>query len=248
MSQRPKGAPGSIFYNQPTNEREKTMSKQTTQTTVAIKPPNIQTGVVWVKGTAPLVVHKFSHKAMRMIRDKQEAGSTANTKRKREAKNFAEVFNGARHISLDGWDGIHAAAFRNACIRACSLVGFKMTMARMSLFFDADGFDATEGTPLVRVIGGEPRQLESMVRLATGVCDISVRPQWLEWGARLRIRYDADQFTASDVVNLISRAGAQVGVGEGRPSSTNSNGCGWGTFEISTEEAVMALEKNGGAE
>lgn len=212
---------------------------------VHITPPNIKAGEVWIKGTAPLVVHKFSKKAIDMIRAKQEAGSTAKTKKVREAKDFTAVFNAARHISLDGWDGIPAPAFRNACIRACTLVGFKMTQAKMSLFVEADGFDNTEGTPLVRIYGAEPRQLESMVRLATGVCDISVRPQWLEWGCRLRFNYDADQFTASDIVNLIARAGMQVGVCEGRPSSTNSNGCGWGTFEISDEASVRALEKEG---
>ena len=220
-------------------------TKQTTEA-IHIAPPNIRRGEVWIRGTAPLVIHKFSDKAKNMIRAKQEAGSTANTKKKRDAKDFAEVFNGARHISFEGWDGVPASAFRNACIRACTLVGFKMTMARMSIFIEADGFDATEGKGLVKIYGGQPRQFEDMVRLATGVCDISVRPQWLEWGARLRFRYDADQFTAEDVVNLIHRAGLQVGVGEGRPGSTNSNGCGWGTFEISDEESVRALEKKGG--
>lgn len=223
------------------------MNKENTKTeAIHIAPPNIKTGEVWIKGTAPLVIHKFSEKAKNMIRDKQAAGSVANTKKKREAKNFDEVFEGARHKSFEGWDGIPAPAFRNACISACRLVGFKMTMAKLSIFIEADGFDATEGTPLVKIYGGEPRKLESMVRLATGVCDISVRPQWLEWGARLRIRYDADQFTASDVVNLIARVGMQVGICEGRPDSTNSAGMGWGTFEISDEKTVKALEKKGG--
>ena len=81
----------------------------------------------------------------------------------------------------------------------------------------------------------EPERNESMVRLATGVCDISVRPMWRIWGAELRIQYDADQFTADDVRNLLARVGAQVGVCEGRPDSKSSAGCGWGTFELVTE-------------
>ena len=89
--------------------------------------------------------------------------------------------------------------------------------------------------------------LESMVRIGgiQKTVDIAVRPQWLEWGARLRFRYDADQFSASDVVNLISRAGQQVGICEGRPDSSSSTGCGWGVFEISDEKTVMALDKKG---
>lgn len=212
---------------------------------ISIKAPNIKTGEIFIKGTAPLVIHKFSEKAKNMIRDKQSAGSTAGSKKTREAKNFDALFEGARHISFEGWDGIPASAFRSACIDACRLVGFKMTMAKLSIFVEADGFDQTEGTPLVRIIGPAPRKLESMVRLATGVCDISVRPQWLEWGAKLRIKYDADQFTASDVCNLVNRAGMQCGVCEGRPSSKNSNGMGWGTFEISTKAEVEKLLKKG---
>ena len=224
------------------------MSTAKEEKTVTIAPPNIQTSVVWIVGTAPLVIHKFSDKARNMIREKQAAGSTANSKRKREAKDFDEVFQGARHISFDGWDGFPASSIRNACISACRLCGYKMTIAKMSLFVDAEGYDAGDGTGLVRILGGLPRPCESMVRLATGVCDIAVRPQWIEWGARLKISWDADQFTASDVYNLIHRAGIQVGICEGRPDSKNSNGCGWGTFRISSEEEVMALVKKAEAQ
>jgi hypothetical protein len=220
---------------------------KTEETMVSIKAPNIKKGEVWIKGTAPLVMHKFSHKAKEIIKQKQAAGSTANKNKKKEAKNFEECFQESRHISMEGWDGIPAAAFRNACISACRLVGFKMSLAKLSIFIIEDGWDRDEGTPLVKLIGGEPRMLESMVRIGgiTKTVDISVRPQWLEWGARLRFKYDADQFTATDVVNLIARVGMQVGICEGRPDSSSSTGMGWGTFEISDEKTVRALE--GGA-
>ena len=208
---------------------------------LTISPPNFQSGEVWIRGTAPLVEHKFSDKAKNQIMEKQAAGSTSGSKRKRDAKNFNEVYNNARHVSFEGWDGIPASAFRNAAITACKLVGFKMTLAKLSIFVEADGFDSTEGTPLVKIISKGPRRLDSMVRLQTGVCDVTSRPQFLEWGAKLRIRWDADQFTASDILNLLQRAGLQVGICEGRPGSTNSNGVGWGTFEVSTEEEVMKI-------
>jgi hypothetical protein len=38
--------------------------------------------------------------------------------------------------------------------------------------------------------------------------------------------------TADDIVNLISRVGLQVGVGEGRPDSKQSAGLGFGLFQI----------------
>ena len=212
------------------------MAKDTTNMEIKISAPNIREAKFLIRGTAPLVVHKFSAKAKAMIRQKQEAGSLANKGKSKSAKDFEEVFQGARHISTEGWDGIPAAAFRAGIISACRLIGFKMTLAKLSIFVAADGFDKTEGTPLVRILSPvEPERNESMVRLATGVCDISVRPMWRYWGAELRIQYDADQFTADDVRNLLARVGAQVGVCEGRPDSKSSAGCGWGTFELVTE-------------
>ena len=212
------------------------MAKDTTNMEIKISAPNIREAKFLIRGTAPLVVHKFSAKAKALIRQKQEAGSLANKGKSKSAKDFEEVFQGARHISTEGWDGIPAAAFRAGIISACRLVGFKMTLAKLSIFVAADGFDETEGTPLVRILSpAEPERNESMVRLATGVCDISVRPMWRIWGAELRIQYDADQFTADDVRNLLARVGAQVGVCEGRPDSKSSAGCGWGTFELVTE-------------
>jgi hypothetical protein len=117
-------------------------------------------------------------------------------------------------------------------ISACRLVGFAMTLAKLSIFIEADGYDKDEGTPLVRITEGEPKRLEMAVRLATGVSDISVRPMWEEWGALLRIRYDADQFSLQDVTNLLMRVGMQVGICEGRPDSKKSAGMGWGIFQI----------------
>ena len=116
-------------------------------------------------------------------------------------------------------------------ISACRLVGIVMTRAKLSVFVEADGIDRGDGTPLVR-IQGEPRIHEATVRNETGVADIRWRPMWEQWSADVRVTWDEDQFSATDVMNLMLRAGMQVGIGEGRPDSPNSNGLGWGRFEI----------------
>ena len=139
--------------------------------------------------------------------------------------------------SKEGWHGIPAPAFRNAAVSACKICGFHMTKAKLSLFVEADGFDAQDGTPLVKITEGEPIKHEATVRLATGVCSLAIRPMWREgWKAKVRIRFDADQFTLSDVSNLMMRVGLQVGVGEGRPDSKKSCGMGWGVFELSNKK------------
>lgn len=201
-------------------------------TVVVIEAPKFQRAIIGIVGVSPYVQHKFSEKARKQMRDKQALGSQGNKNRgKREPKDFDLAYQQAIHVSRDGWYGIPAPAFRNAMISACRLVGFKMTIAKMSVFIEADGFDADDATPLVR-INGDPSPFETMVRLPTGVSDISVRPKWDEWSADVRVRWDASQFSATDVMNLMSRVGLQVGIGEGRPDSKNSAGMGWGLFEV----------------
>lgn len=197
---------------------------------IIIRPLNFDTIDVPIIGIAPYMQLRFSEKAQQKMREKMEAGSTARSRNK-EARDFDADYEAAMYRTADGRYGIPAPAFRNAAITACSLAGFPMTKAKCSIFIVADDIDAFDGTPLV-VIEGEPEKSEMNVRNATGVADIRVRALWRSWSARLTIRFDADQFKASDVVNLIERAGQQVGVGEGRPSSKKSNGLDLGMFRI----------------
>ena len=204
----------------------------TVQTSVQIKPANIQQAVFKIKGTAPYVQARFSAKAMQAMKEKMLAGSTAKGKKVREARNFDDDFEQAKHVSEQGWVGIPASSFRQAIISACRLVGFRMTLAKLSVFVAADGFDRVDGIPLIKLQAPEPERTEMAVRNATGVADIRVRPMWREWAADVTVSYDADQFTLQDVTNLMQRVGMQVGIGEGRPDSRDSAGLGWGTFTL----------------
>jgi hypothetical protein len=215
-----------------------------TATAVQIKAPNLQTSVFRIISTAPLVQAKFSQKAKEMMMATQAAGTQAGSKKKvREGKDFDAVCDGSVHYSRDGWAGIPAGAFRAAMISACRLVGFKMTLAKLSLFVVADGFDRDEGTPLVKLIAEKYRRVDMHVRNATGVIDIRSRPMWDAWQADVSIRFDADQFSLTDVSNLLSRVGEQVGLCEGRPDSKSSAGMGWGTFRLATEADMKGMKK-----
>ena len=196
---------------------------------IAISPPDLRTASFHIVGRAPYMQSRFSKK-MEMMRTQQE-GSAARSKKKREARDFERDCQEAMHISTDGWSGIPAASFRNAMIDACRTVGYKMTLAKMSIFVEPDGFDREDGQPLVR-IEGAPELSVLPVRNATGVADLRARPLWREWSADVRIQWDGAQFTDADVLNLLARAGAQVGIGEGRPYSRMSNGMGFGLFAL----------------
>lgn len=203
---------------------------------VVVQAPNFKTAEFQVVGSAPLVGNKFTSRSRADMKLKQEEGSTAKKGRKRDPKDFTAIYEETIHRDAKGWAGIPAPAFRNAMISACKMVGFAMTRAKMSVFVLADGNDADDGTPLVKITKGSPKYSEHFVRNDSGVADIRPRPMWdTGWEAVVRVRFDADQFTLQDVANLLTRAGMQVGIGAGRPDSKDSNGMGWGLFDVKKE-------------
>ena len=205
--------------------------------TIQIKPLRMRTVVCAIRGVAPYMQLRFSVKGKSDYMNKQKAGSQSGSKKVREAKNFDELYKAALYQPKKGGFGIPAAAFRAALISACRIVGFKMTLAKLSVFVEADDKDNLDGTPLV-ALHGEPQKSEMVVRNATGVIDVRIRPVWQEWTANPRIRFDEDLFSLGDVANLLARVGAQVGIGEGRPDSRSSAGLGFGLFEVTEIQEI----------
>ena len=206
-----------------------------TDEVAVVKPANIQCVVVRIRGTAPLVMNKFSHKQkQKMMEDMARPANQKKAKSARPPRNYEEDYENAQHKSETGWNGIPCPAFRAAMIDACRAANIVMTRAKMSVFILPDGFDKEDGTPLVKIISGTPERLQSLVRNDNGGADIRVRPMWREWECDVSIEYDADMISLDSVVNLLDRAGRQVGVCEGRPFSKDSVGQGWGTFAVSS--------------
>jgi hypothetical protein len=203
------------------------------ESVAVVKAANIVRTTLRITGTAPLVQLKFSEKAKAMMM-KNMATPAAEKKSKsvREARDYDADYVGAQHISVAGWNGMPCAAFRSAMIDACRTVGLVMTKAKMAVFVVPDGFDAHDGTPLVKILNGSPERFESLVRNDNGGADVRIRAMWREWEMDVTVEFDADMISAESVVNLLDRAGRQVGIGEGRPFSKNSVGQGWGTFTV----------------
>lgn len=197
--------------------------------TCVISAPKFGVTDFLIVGAAPLVVERFSKKAELMA--KMAEGKSAGSKKVRDARDYEKEAEEARYRSMDGWEGMNAAAFRAAMISACRLVGFKMTLAKLSTFIEADGFDKQDGVPLVRIYGAS-ETYTAHTRNATGVVDVRSRPMYRDWAAQLRVRFDTDQFKMVDVLNLVARVGMQVGIGAGRPDSKASAGCGFGLFTV----------------
>lgn len=212
------------------------------ETSFVIKPPKFSSMEVLIEGTAPLVIERFSKKAELMA--KMAEGPSAKSKKERTARDYDTEAQAAKHIAEEGWEGFHAAGIRAGLISACRLVNFKMTLAKLSVFVEADGL-SIDGSPIIRIYGTAETHT-AHTRNATGVVDVRSRPMYRRWAAKLRLRWDDDQFKAGDILNLISRVGMQVGIGAGRPDSKSSTGCGWGTFAIVPSDDAKAVCKKYG--
>lgn len=178
-----------------------------------------------VIGISPLIVHKWSEKAMRQIQDKQ-AGKAKN--KKHEIRNPEEDYEQAKHKSQQGWDGFPAAGFKAAMIRGAKMIGMIMKDTQTSFFIKADD----EITQLVK-INGESQMRTDMVRVGMGSADIRYRPEYLEWSALLTIEFNEGVVSLDQIFQLVKAAGYGCGIGEMRPEKGKFN---FGRFKLKDEQ------------
>jgi hypothetical protein len=217
------------------------------ETKVVITPPKLATATVTIIGTAPYLQNRFSSANRDKMLATQKAGSSVKkTKKARAPKDFEKVYQGSMHIAgyvkdeegtvitlaeKDRWHGIPCTALRNAMIDACRLTEMDMVRAKMCIFVVEQGKDAENLEPLVK-INGKPQMHIERVKIGASSTDLAARAMFVKWSATFQIQWDDDVFHAQDVINLLARAGWQVGIGAGRPFSKMSGGTGKGTFEV----------------
>lgn len=202
---------------------------------IVIPEPNYKEAVFQIIGTSPYMQHKMSEKVIRQMETDQREGSTAKSKKKRSPKDFEALYEDATYRTKKGEFGIPSHAFRSGMIDCCRLVNFTMVLGRLSFWIEQDGWDIDGRTPLT-FIHGEREMDISPARNSNASVDLRARPIWKEWSADVRIGWDADQFTISDITYLLMRCGKQAGIGEGRNSSKKSHGIGLGSFKVDIAE------------
>lgn len=182
-----------------------------------------ETLTICIKGTAPLIVHRWSEKAKEMMLASQQGKKTP-----KQAKDPQADYESSMYRLADGGHGFPVMAFKAATVKGGGRVfgkSVKMTELRQVFTFLADGI-GTDGTQLAR-ISGEPTMREDMVRVGMGTADIRYRAEYRDWSAILRVEYVPSVIDQESVVALID-AGGTNGVGEWRPEKSGS----YGTYEV----------------
>jgi hypothetical protein len=178
-----------------------------------------------IVGISPLITHKFSEKAMKMIQDKQ-AGKAKN--KKHDVRDPESDYENAKHKSPLGWDGFPAAGFKAAMTRGAKMIGMVMKDTQTSFFVQAN----CEETQLVRIYG-ESRLRTDQVRVGMGSADIRYRPEYVNWTAELTVEYNAGVLSLDQVYQMVKAAGYGCGIGEMRPEKGKFN---YGRFKLAGDE------------
>lgn len=176
-----------------------------------------------IRGTAPLIVNRWSEKAKQMMLEKQ----TTSARAKKQPKDPVANFEASRYLLPDGRDGFPATAFKAAIVHAARLFeGITQVQLKQTVVVLGEGPDQ-----LVPIDYGEITMREDTPRNKGGVADLRYRAQYWPWSAVLRVRTIGGQFDRSSILSLVDAAGIG-GVGEWRPTSPKSATGTFGTFEV----------------
>jgi hypothetical protein len=172
---------------------------------IVIPKLDIRTMRVRLVGDAPLIVHRFSEKAKKMMLDKQMGIASEG----RAFKNPEEDFRDSLYTIPGGKHGFPAIGFKNAAVTACTSLGKSISKVAARQAFHVVG-DMVE-------IRGTPTMREDTVRIGQGTADIRYRGEFREWSCELTVRYNARVLSDEQIINLLNVAGFAVGIGEWRP-------------------------------
>ena len=216
------------------------------ETTIAVKPINIETVEITIKGTTPLIIHTWSNKAKQMMLDKQR-GKKVGAKHdiKIPVNDFIESMYWLTEQPDLGSDDEEAEANYEAAIVAGAKFGFPVTGIKQSIIagayragldvkqtelrgtFFIEGATDASTMDIAEIVGSEPVMREDMVRVGgmSKSADIRYRGEFREWEIPLRLKYNRDgKYSLEQILNMVNYGGFVCGIGEWRPEKDGQFG------------------------
>lgn len=189
--------------------------------TIELKPIARKRMTFQIRGTSPLIMHKWSEKAKQEMRDKQQKGKKTKARDLRVPEEEAKA---ATYVTRDGHIGIPGMAFKSALIGAAHKdIGIEKTLVRKALFLVCEDPDK-----ILPIDCDEPEVREDFVRVGQGSTDLRYRPCFERWSCKIELEVDSGLLQEQDILSLVDRAGFGVGICEWRPEKNGE----YGRFEI----------------
>lgn len=179
---------------------------------ISIPQLNLQTLRVKLIGDSPLITHRWSDEAKRLILGRQMK-KAATAKQARDPK--AE-YESSLYAHPEGGHGFPVAAFKRAIVDAASFAQDVTKVVLRGAVHPVGEFVKIKGSPQMR---------EDTVRLAGGgSSDLRYRAEFSEWSAELTLQFNAGVLSQEQVVALLDLAGFSIGIGDWRPQKNGSFG------------------------
>jgi hypothetical protein len=195
------------------------------QVPIQLQPLEWTTIKVPIEGVTPVIPNRWSEKAKRMMRDKQQGKAVT-----RPPKDPVQEADDATYWCENGNPGVRAVSFKGATVDAARY--FKgMTFELLKRIIFVKG----EGTEQLVPLEGPYTMREDPARNSGrgGVADLRYRNQVWPWEAELEIEFLRSALTPESVVALVD-AGGTAGVGDWRPGSPQSKTGTYGRYRVKT--------------
>ena len=214
-------------------------TKKTTEAAVVEIPQiKLETTIIHSKGDTPLIVHKWSEKAKKEIRDKQMKKATTKKEAKDPVADFIDTLywlDGepeekteeafAKAIESGARFGFPATGFKQSAIMGAYRLGadIKTTVAKAAIIIPCE---------FIEIKGKAVTMREDMVKVGgiSKVADIRYRAQIEDWEADIPVKYASNVLSLEQVINLFNLGGFACGVGEWR---NEKNGI-FGSYHVVT--------------
>ncbi len=197
---------------------------------VVIPRSKMESLEVTVRGTTPLMLHRFDTKCILQNEKGEKVKGTKGSFVKPK-----DAFERARHPFPGGGDGIPAKMFKASTVRALGPVLDVKPMTQGRTAFHVLGKMNVNGDFVLKIKPAsrkDPVMDERYVRLSGPgrTPQMRYRPLFHEgWEATLPIKYDTEQITVQQLIAGLVKAGEVLGIGEMRPERTGDT---FGCFEI----------------
>lgn len=201
-------------------------SKKDEHEELVIPALELATMQIRIVGDSPLIVHKWSEKAKKMILDKQMKKAKNGKETRNPFREYCDALywldgepeNPTQEDIDNGRFGFPTVAFKACAINAGYQQGIieKKTTVRGAMHIIGEYAE----------IKGRPRMREDMVRLGgiTSPADLRYRPEFPEWETVLTIQFNTKAISKEQIANLLNVGGFANGVGEWRPEKDGQFG------------------------
>jgi hypothetical protein len=188
-----------------------------------------------LRGTSLLVIHNFSEKAKREIRDKQQKVA----KKAKELRDPASEFMANRYVDDQGRECVPITAIKKSMVTAgTAMDNLTKVGIRQALFVDGVLSPGAALVPIETLDGELARGVmrEDAVTIGINTRGLTYRPEYRTWQIRVRIEYNPRLISKEQLLGLAAAAGWGVGICEGRPEKTSA--LGWGRFKVAESKDV----------